>query len=99
MQFADRTFRFNVVEGDEELGNYGPDIKIGSLGGYLPDQRRAVVVQCRWKFRLLVPCTCESEKPVCQVVTRTCKLDKEGWSGAGESVKEVAEIVLDIYPY
>jgi hypothetical protein len=57
------------------------------------------MVQCRWKFRLLAPCTCESVKPVCQVVTRICKLDKEGWFGGDERVKEDSEIVLDIYPY
>jgi hypothetical protein len=82
------------------LGNGDPDIKIGSIGGgYLPKERRAVTVQCRWEFRLLAPCICESDKPVCQAVTRICKLDKEGWFGAGESVKEDFEIVLGIFSY
>src|SRR3954453_14700659 len=34
----------------------------------------------------------------CQVVTRICKLDKEGWFGVDERLKEGSEIVLDIYP-
>jgi hypothetical protein len=58
-----------------------------------------VTVQCRWKFRLLAPCTCEFEKPVCQAVTRISKLDKEGYFGAGERVKEESEIVLGIFSY
>ena len=87
------------VEGDES-GNGGPDIKIGSIGeGYLLKQRRAVRPQCRWDCRLLVPCTCESAQPGSQVVRRICKLDKSGRFGAGERREEVAEIVLDIYPY
>lgn len=88
------------VEGDEELGNGSPDIKIGSIGGgYLLKERRAVRPQRRWECRLLAQCTCESEKPGCQVVKRTCKSDKSGWFGAGERGEEVDEIVLDIYPY
>jgi hypothetical protein len=92
------------VEGDEEVGNGGPDSKIGNIGGgYLLKQRRTVRPQRRWERRLLVPCSCESDKPGCQVVTRICKLDKSGWRGAGDKVEEggeiVLEIVLDIYPY
>ena len=85
---------------DEESGNGGPDIKIGSIWeGYHLKQQRAVRPQCRWDCRLLVPCTCESAQPGSQVVRRICKLDKSGWFGAGERREEVAEIVLDIYPY
>jgi hypothetical protein len=87
------------VEGGEELGNGGPDLKIGSLGGNLLKQRKAVRPQCRWKCRVLLPFFYESEKPVCQVVTRIRKLDEAGWFGAEETVKEVFEIVLDSYPY
>ena len=88
------------VEGDEELGNGGPDIKIGSIGGgYLLKQRRAVRSQYRWEYRLFVQCTCESEKPSCQVVKRICKSDTSDLFGAGERGKEVDEIDLDIYPY
>jgi hypothetical protein len=87
------------VEGGEELGNGDPDLKIGSLGGNLLKQRKAVRPQCRWECRVLAPFICESLKPLCQVVTRICKLDEPGWSGGGERVKEVSEIVLDNYPY
>jgi hypothetical protein len=80
------------------LGNGGPDIKIGSLIGYLLKQRKAVRLQFRWEGRLVAPFSCESVKPVCQVVIRIWKLDTEGWLVAGESVKEVSEIALDIYP-
>src|SRR2546430_2321547 len=42
-----------AVEFFEEFRNGGPDIEIGSLGGYPFKQRRAARPQCRWKFRLL----------------------------------------------